>query len=70
MYAVKALNLSFRIYNRWGQQLFSTSDWRNGWDGTFRGQGQDPGAYVWVLRYTDRDSGKLVEERGTTILLR
>jgi gliding motility-associated-like protein len=70
MYAVKALNLSFRIYNRWGQLLFSTNDWRNGWDGTFRGQGQDPGTYVWVLRYNDRDTGKLVEERGTTILLR
>ncbi len=70
MYAVKALNLSFRIYNRWGQQLFSTNDWRNGWDGTFRGQGQDPGTYVWILRYNDRDTGKLIEERGTTILLR
>jgi gliding motility-associated-like protein len=70
MYAVKATNLSFRIYNRWGQQLFSTNDWRNGWDGTFRGQGQDPGTYVWVLRYNDRDNGKLIEERGTTILLR
>jgi gliding motility-associated-like protein len=70
MYAVKALNLSFSIYNRWGQLLFRTNDWRNGWDGTFRGQGQDPGTYVWVLRYNDRDSGRLVEERGTTILLR
>jgi gliding motility-associated-like protein len=70
MYAVKARELSFRVFNRWGQMLFSTNDWRNGWDGTFKGQGQDPGTYVWVLRYINVDTGKLVEERGTTILIR
>jgi gliding motility-associated-like protein len=70
MYAVKARDLSFRVFNRWGQMLFSTNDWRNGWDGTFKGQGQDPGTYVWILRYTNVDTGKLVEERGTTILIR
>ncbi len=70
MYAVKARELSFRVFNRWGQQLFSTNDWRRGWDGTFKGQGQDPGTYVWMLRYFDRDTGRLVEQRGTTVLLR
>lgn len=70
MYAVKARDLSFKIFNRWGQLLFSTNDWRNGWDGTFKGMGQDLGTYVWVLRYIHRDTGLLVEERGTTILIR
>lgn len=70
MYAIKARNLEFLIYNRWGQLLFKTNDWRNGWDGTFRGQGQDPGTYVWLLRYTDRDTGKFIQQRGTTILIR
>jgi gliding motility-associated-like protein len=70
MYAVKARDLRFQVFNRWGQLLFATNDWRNGWDGTFKGQGQDPGTYVWVLRYINRDTGLLVEERGTTILIR
>ncbi|MEP6674841.1 MAG: gliding motility-associated C-terminal domain-containing protein [Ferruginibacter sp.] len=70
MYAIKAMNLEFSIFNRWGQLLFTTNDWRHGWDGTFKGQGQDPGTYVWILKYTDRDTGKKIEQKGYTVLIR
>lgn len=70
MYAVKANNLEFRVFDRWGKMLFSTNDWRHGWDGTYKGQGQDPGTYVWTLKYTDRDTGKKVEQKGYTVLIR
>lgn len=70
MYAVKARDLSFKVFNRWGRLLYSTNDWRKGWDGTYKGQGQDPGTYVWVLSYISIDTGKLVQERGTSILIR
>lgn len=70
MYAVKANNLNFRVYNRWGQLLFSTNDWRRGWDGTFKGVPQEPATYVWTLNYTDRDTGVPVAQRGTTVLIR
>ncbi len=70
MYAIKALNLDFRIFNRWGQLLYKTNDWRKGWDGTYKGMPQDPGTYVWMLKYTDRDTGKKVEQKGTTVLIR
>ena len=70
MYAIKALNLDFKIFNRWGQLLFSTNDWHHGWDGTFKGQAQDPGTYVWILNYIDRDTGKKVEQKGYTVLIR
>jgi gliding motility-associated-like protein len=68
--AYKANDLLFRIYNRFGQLLFETRDWTHKWDGSFRGQGADPGAYVWILQYTNRDTGKRVEQKGTTILIR
>ncbi len=70
MYAIKANNLDFRVYNRWGQLLFTTNDWRRGWDGTFKGIPQEPATYVWTLRYTDRDTGQPVSQRGTTVLIR
>ncbi len=68
--AYKALDLLFRVYNRFGQLLFETRDWTNKWDGKFRGQGADPGTYVWVLQYTNSDTGNRVEQKGTTILIR
>lgn len=68
--AYKASNLLFRVYNRVGQLVFETRDWTQKWDGTFKGQGADLGTYVWILQYTDTDTGKKVEQKGTTILLR
>jgi gliding motility-associated-like protein len=68
--AYKATGLIFKVYNRFGQVLFSTTNWTNKWDGTFKGQGADPGTYVWILQYTNKDTGKRVEQRGSTILIR
>lgn len=68
--AYKATKLIFRVYNRAGQQLFETKDWTNKWDGTFKGNPQDPGTYVWLLNYTNIDTGKRIELKGTTVLIR
>ena len=68
--AYKAKELTFRVYNRVGQLLFETRDWTNKWDGTFKGNPQDPGTYVWILTYTNIDSGKRIELKGSTVLIR
>ena len=68
--AVKAEQLEFTVYNRWGQMVFRTKDWKQGWDGRLNGQPQPPGTYVWILRYIDRDSRKRIEQKGFTILIR
>ncbi|GAB2822017.1 T9SS type B sorting domain-containing protein [Ferruginibacter profundus] len=68
--AYKARDLIFKVYNRFGQLIFSTTDWTNKWDGTFKGQGADAATYVWLLQYTNIDTGKRIEQKGTTILIR
>ena len=68
--AYKAADLKFSVYNRFGQRLFYTTNWTNKWDGTFKGQGADPGTYVWILSYINTDTGKRVEQKGTTVLIR
>lgn len=40
----------FRIFNRWGQEVFETTDIYRGWDGTFKGVKQDPGTYNYLIR--------------------
>ena len=68
--AVKAEQLEFRIYNRWGQLVFKTTDWKNGWDGTINRKDQPSGVYIWFLHFKDRDSGLIRESKGTTLLIR
>lgn len=59
----------FRIYNRWGQLVFETSETGKGWDGTIGGQLQDTGTYVWVVQGVDY-TGKRILRKGTAILIR
>jgi gliding motility-associated-like protein len=59
----------FRVYNRWGQMVFSTSEIRRGWDGTIAGKPQDSGTYVWMVQGTDF-TGKRVFKKGTMVLIR
>lgn len=68
--AVKADDLEFTVFNRWGQLVFRTKNWKQGWDGRFNGIEQPAGAYVWLLRYTDRNTGKKFQLKGSSILIR
>jgi gliding motility-associated-like protein len=67
--AYKARDLLFRVYNRVGQLVFETTDWTKRWNGRFKGQPADLGTYVWILTYTNIDTGKRIQQKGTTILL-
>lgn len=68
--AIRAENLELLVFNRWGQQVFKTSHWQQGWDGKINGALQPAGVYVWLLRYTDRDTKRRVEQKGTVVLIR
>ncbi len=60
---------AFRIFNRWGELVFESLNADAGWDGTYKGQAQDVGAYVYYFLGRDPD-GVLIERRGTLHLLR
>jgi gliding motility-associated-like protein len=68
--AYKADNMEFKIFNRWGQLLFTSKDWLSKWDGTVNGHPEPPGTLVWILQYTDRDTGKKIFQKGTALLIR
>lgn len=42
--------IDFKIFDRWGELVFSTTDQSVGWDGTFKGEKVDPDVYVYHLR--------------------
>jgi gliding motility-associated-like protein len=60
---------SFRIYNRWGVKMFETSDINKGWDGTFNGEPQPMGVYVYTVEAVS-NTGKPFVNQGNVTLVR
>jgi gliding motility-associated-like protein len=40
----------FRVFDRWGEMVFESTDRLIGWDGTFRGKAMDPDVYDYYLK--------------------
>lgn len=59
----------FRIYNRWGQLVFSTNQAGQGWDGNIGGSKQSTENYVYMVQGIDY-TGKVVNKRGNIVLIR
>ena len=60
------------IYNRWGQQLYQSTDISDGWDGTFNGTAQEIGTYVYYIEYSfaTQTGTKKETMKGDVILVR
>ncbi|HEY4111325.1 gliding motility-associated C-terminal domain-containing protein [Puia sp.] len=59
----------FRIFNRWGQLVYSTTQIGQGWDGRLNGQPLPSGSYVWMVQgisYTKRT----IFHKGVMVLVR
>ncbi|MGZ4078509.1 MAG: T9SS type B sorting domain-containing protein, partial [Bacteroidia bacterium] len=66
---VNISDYEFDVFNRWGLQVFSTTDVNEGWDGTHKGVKQEFGVYVYLVRFkTSR--GEYKEFKGSVNLLR
>jgi gliding motility-associated-like protein len=68
--AFKATDLVFKVFNRYGQVVFETTDWNQRWDGTLNGKAQAAGIFVWTLSYKESDTGKKVTLKGSSALVR
>jgi gliding motility-associated-like protein len=59
----------FRIFNRWGINVFSTADYTKGWDGVFKGQPQPSSVFVFEAMGVDYN-GNNIFKKGTITLIR
>ena len=59
----------FAVYDRWGQLIYRTTNYNEGWDGTFRGTKQPSATFVYVTEAIDY-RGKRLFRKGTVTLLR
>jgi gliding motility-associated-like protein len=61
--------LEFRVFNRWGEEVFNTLDPSDGWDGTWNGQPCDIGNYHYMVKIVSPD-GELITDIGDITLVR
>jgi gliding motility-associated-like protein len=59
----------FKIYNRWGIEIFKTTDPLRGWDGKYKGEIQPMETYTWVASGIDID-GKVINRSGNFLLIK
>ena len=61
--------LEFRIYNRWGNEVFYTNNLDESWDGNFEDAPQPIGTYTYLIRAEMWD-GSIKALQGTFTLIR
>ena len=61
--------IEFKIFNRWGNLVFETSNKEEAWDGTRRGEDQNSGTYIYYIKGR-KSSGEITEIKGNFTLLR
>ena len=75
LFANRIASYELKIYNRWGELVYQSSDlselndMSKGWDGTYKGKEQNAGTFVYYLSATD-DYNKQISRKGNITLLR
>ncbi|OFY62504.1 MAG: hypothetical protein A3H98_13135 [Bacteroidetes bacterium RIFCSPLOWO2_02_FULL_36_8] len=63
------VNYSFKVFDRWGKEMFESNHFDLGWDGNFNGTPVPLGVYTWII------SGRTIQQKellssGTVTVLR
>lgn len=59
-----------QLYDRWGELVFSTTDTKTGWDGTYKGKMCQDGTFTWKMAFKSKYTDQKFEHKGHVILLR
>jgi gliding motility-associated-like protein len=62
-------NFDLKIFNRWGEIVFSTNDINNGWDGNVNGHAQNIDTYIYLVK-AETIHGYIFEKKGEFLLLK
>jgi gliding motility-associated-like protein len=62
-------DFEMKIFNRWGELLFTTDKLTEGWNGKYKGTIQPEGTYAFVAKMTDL-SGRSFNRSGSFVLLK
>ena len=61
---------ALRVFDRWGELVYESTDLNPKWDGTYKGVLQEPNVYVYKLDVTFIDGHSISDQKGSVTLLR
>lgn len=62
--------MEMQVYNRWGEKIFETNDYKDGWDGTYKGVLQPMGVFAYFIEYRLDGQTQTKTQKGSITLLR
>lgn len=68
LYEQLATNHTFSIYNRWGEEIFTTTDPKKAWDGRYQSAYVPSGVYVYRVKFELPD-GSRYDKRGAVMVI-
>ncbi|TDO19618.1 DUF7507 domain-containing protein [Pedobacter duraquae] len=68
IYGNTIASMTLRVYNQWGQFIFESRRPELGWDGTYKGQLQPNGVYVYYVDVVFQDGTKTLKKGSITLL--
>jgi gliding motility-associated-like protein len=61
---------SFTVYDKWGNQIYTTNNPNGKWDGRFKGNLCEEDIYVYKVESTEKNTDKKVNRSGRVSLIR
>ena len=62
-------SVEVNVFNRWGEKVYESNNQFDGWNGTYKGELQNTGVFVYTVTATYLD-GKKMDKTGTITLVR
>ena len=66
-YGLSKLNY-FRVFNRWGEMVFETTDVTKGWDGTWKGQPCTPAVFVYYIDGACANGSEILKQGNVSLI--
>jgi gliding motility-associated-like protein len=60
--------LTFKVFDRWGELVFETTSPKQGWDGTYKGKAATPAVYVYWLEAVCYNEEKFFKKGNITLI--
>jgi gliding motility-associated-like protein len=60
--------MELKIFDRWGELVFETTDQKTGWDATYKGKAVDPAVFVYWLEATCLDGQQFFKKGNVTVI--
>jgi gliding motility-associated-like protein len=61
-------DLELKVFDRWGEVVFATTDQAKGWDATYKGRPVDPAVYVYWLTAHCIDGQEFFKKGNVTVI--